>query len=45
VAGVHRGQQVEAFGATDFAQDDAVGPHAQGVDDEVAVIFAGQPLV
>src|SRR3546814_7929437 len=36
MAGVHRGEQVETLRAADFAQDDAVGAHAQGVLDEVA---------
>src|SRR3546814_2513400 len=34
MAGVHRGEQVETLRAADFAQDDAVGAHAQGVLDE-----------
>ena len=29
VAGVHRLQEVEALAATDFADDDAIGPQAQ----------------
>ena len=36
VAGVHRLQHVQRLGAADLADDDAVGPHAQGVADEVA---------
>jgi hypothetical protein len=35
VAGVHRGEKVEAFRATNFAQDDAVRTHTQGVLHEV----------
>ena len=36
VARVHRLQHVERLGAADLADDDAVGPHAQRVADEVA---------
>ena len=36
VAGVHRLQHVDRFLAADLAEDDAVGPHAQRVLDEVA---------
>ena len=36
VAGVHRLQHVEALGAADLADDDAVGPHAKRVAHEVA---------
>ena len=36
MARVHGGEQVEALGAADFAQDDAVRTHTQGVLDEVA---------
>ena len=36
VARVHRLQHVERLGAANLADDDAVGPHAQGVADEVA---------
>ena len=36
MAGVHRRKQVETLGATDFAEDDAVGAHTQRVLDEVA---------
>ena len=35
VAGVHRLQHVERFLAADLADDDAVGAHTQGVDDEL----------
>jgi hypothetical protein len=37
VAGVHRLEHVERFLAADLADDDAVGPHAQRVDDELAL--------
>ena len=37
VAGVHRLQHVEGFAAADFADDDPVGPHAQGVAHQVAL--------
>ena len=36
MAGVHRGEQIEALRSTNFAQDDAVRTHTQSVDDEVA---------
>ena len=36
MAGVHRGEQIEALRSTNFAQDDAVRTHTQRVDDEVA---------
>ena len=36
MAGVHRGEQVEAFAAANLAEDDPVGAHTQRVDDEVA---------
>ena len=36
VAGVHGLQHVDRFGTAAFADDDPVGPHAQGVLDEVA---------
>src|SRR3546814_9546854 len=36
MAGVHRGQHVEALRSANFAQDDAVRPHTQGVDDKIA---------
>ena len=36
VAGVHRLEHVERLGAADLADDDPVGPHAEGVADEVA---------
>src|SRR5207302_1697692 len=35
VAGVHRLEHVERFGGAAFADDDPVGPHPQGVDDQV----------
>jgi hypothetical protein len=35
VAGVHGGQQVERFGASDLADEQPVGPHAQGVAHEI----------
>ena len=35
VAGVHRLQHVERFLASNLADDDAVGAHTQGVDDEL----------
>ena len=37
VAGIHRLQHVERFFAADLADDDAVGPHTEGVDDELAL--------
>ena len=37
VAGVHGLQHVERLVAADLADDDAIGPHAQGVDDELAL--------
>ena len=36
VAGVHRLQQVERLGSAHLADDDALGPHAQAVLDQVA---------
>ena len=36
VAGVHGLEHVERLGAADLAHDDAVGPHAQRVADELA---------
>src|SRR5438552_3692209 len=36
VASVHRLEHVEGFGGAAFADHDAVGPHPQGVDDEVS---------
>src|SRR5438876_12415363 len=36
MARVHRLEHVEGLGATNLADDDPVGPHAQGVADEVA---------
>ena len=36
VTGVHRLEHVERLAATDLTDDDAVGPHAQRVPDEVA---------
>ena len=42
VARVHGLQHVERFAAADFAEDDAVGPHAKGVAHQVALRdFAG----
>ena len=35
VAGVHGLEHVQRLGATDLAHDDAVGPHAEGVADQV----------
>ena len=35
MAGVHRLQHVERFLAADLADDDAIGPHTQGVDHEL----------
>ena len=37
VAGVHRLQHVEGLAAADFADDDAVRTHAQGVADQIAL--------
>ena len=37
VAGVHGLQHVERFLAADLADDDAVGTHTQGVDDQLAL--------
>ena len=37
VAGVHGLQHVERFGAARFADDDAVGPHTEGVDEQIAL--------
>jgi hypothetical protein len=36
VAGVHGLEHVQGLGPADLADDDAVGPHAQRVADEVA---------
>ena len=36
VARVHRLEHVQGLGAADLADDDPVGPHAQGVPDELA---------
>ena len=36
MAGVHGLEHVERLGAADLADDDPVGPHAQGVADELA---------
>ena len=36
VAGVHRHQHVERLGATHLADDDAGGPHAQRIADQIA---------
>ena len=38
VAGVHRLQHVERLGAAHLADDDAIGPHAQRVDHQVALL-------
>ena len=38
VAGVHGLQHVQRLGAADLADDDAIGPHAQRVDDQVALL-------
>ena len=35
VAGVHRLEHVQGLGAAYFADDDAVGPHAQAVANQV----------
>ena len=37
VAGVHGLQHVQRLVAADLADDDAIGPHAQGVDDQLAL--------
>ena len=37
VARVHRLQHVERFFAANLADDDAIGPHTQGVDDQLAL--------
>ena len=37
VAGVHRLQHVQRFLAADLADDDAVGPHTERIDDELAL--------
>ena len=39
MAGVHRLQHVEAFFAAYFAQHDAIWPHAQRVDDQLALAY------
>src|SRR5471032_176654 len=36
MAGVHRLQQVEGFGSTHFADDDAFGAHTKTVADQIA---------
>src|SRR3546814_13154953 len=36
MAGVHCGQQIKALRAADFAKDDTIRTHTQGVLDEVA---------
>ena len=38
MAGVHRLEHVERFFASDFADDDAIGPHTEGVDDQVPLL-------
>ena len=51
VARVHRLQHVERFAAADLADDDPVGPHAQGVAEQVAdgdltpVLDVGRPTL
>ena len=35
VTGIHRLQHVERFLAADLANDDAIGPHTEGVDDQL----------
>lgn len=35
MAGIQGGQEVDYLGATDFADDDSVGAHSQGLPDEV----------
>ena len=37
MAGVHRLQHVEGFGATHLADDDAIGPHPQRIAERVRV--------
>ena len=44
VAGVHRLEHVDRLGAANLADDDAVGPHAQRVPDEVADANLALPL-
>ena len=36
MAGVHRLEHVERFFAADLAHDDAIGPHAESVDHQLA---------
>src|SRR6185312_2384375 len=36
VAGIHRGEEVETLRAANFAEDDPVRPHTQGVLDQIA---------
>ena len=38
MTGVHRLQHVERFFAADLADDDAIGPHTQGVDQQLALL-------
>ena len=38
VAGVHRLQHVQRFFAADLADDDAIRPHTQRVDHQVALL-------
>ena len=40
MAGVHGLQHVKGFLAAHLAYDDAVGPHAQGVDQQLALAYA-----
>ena len=44
MAGVHRLEHVERFGSTAFADDDPVGPHAQGVLDQIANRVSTRPF-
>ena len=44
MAGVHRLQHVERLFAADLADDDAIGPHTQGVDDQLALAHRALPF-
>ena len=44
MAGVHRLQHVEGFGAAHLADDDAVRPHAQRVAHQVALVDLARAL-
>src|SRR6185312_15856658 len=44
VTGVHGLEHVQRFFAADFADDDAVGTHTKGVDDEVANFDGAVPF-